>query len=270
MKNKIGIGLITYNSPERCQKSSYLIPSGIGDYVIVNDGTPYANNSYPTYAEVITHRTNLSVGCAKNTALRHLVKSGCEHIFLIEDDILVNDSTVFQKYIETANESGLYHLIFGYNGVVNVDLNGHPAPKTIIEYKNAVQVALNRNCTRGFCYYHVGVIKNVGYMDEVFKNFWEQHDYSYRVVKSGLLPAYGWWPDLVNSYNYLGEIPPTECSSVSRTSPDCMKDMQTGGEYFNHIHGYYPTTVPNITLDDVTKQLKTIQKAYARPIKKEI
>ena len=42
-----------------------------------------------------------------------MLNSGCDHFFLIEDDIKIKDINVFEKYIDTAKAFKLEHLIFG-------------------------------------------------------------------------------------------------------------------------------------------------------------
>lgn len=37
---------------------------------------------------------------------------GVEHIFIVEDDILLKDVSVFRQYVETARAFGLGHLNF--------------------------------------------------------------------------------------------------------------------------------------------------------------
>lgn len=264
MKNKIGIGLVTYNAPERLKQSAFRIPENIGEFVIVNDGTPYDKNIYPKHATVITHSKNLSVGCAKNTALRYLMQKDCEHLFLIEDDILVKNPVIFERYIQAAYTTGLYHLMFGYHGPMNLNAEGKPSPRTIIEYTKDIKIALNMHCIGGFCYYHKGVITNLGYMEEVFKNAWEHVEHSYRIVKAGLLPSYWWWPDLADSMEYLEEIGSCDTQSIIRTSEEWKKNMQMGAEYFKHIHGHYPTQVPSKTSEEVVEALKNIKTTYGR------
>lgn len=267
-KEKIGIGLITYNSPERLKKSAFTIPVDMVDeFVIVNDGTPYPPDCYPTgdKIEVITHEKNLSVGCAKNTAIRRLMEKGVDHIFIMEDDITIINPEVFNAYITTAYKTGLFHMMFGYHGPANMK-DGMPNPRQVVDYGNDVSIALNLHCVGAFCYYHKGVIKNAGLFDEYFKNCWEHVSHSYTINKLGLIPAYWWWPDLPNSTDYLKEIGSSTDQSVIRKSEEWISSLKRGHEYFNHYHGYYPTQVPDIGEQAVLGNLQRIFKDYAREI----
>ena len=263
MSNKIGIALITCKSEDRMKISSATIPTGVDKFIIVNDGTPYTPSSYPSGAEVITHSRNLGVGCAKNTAMRNLLQAGCDHLFIMEDDISIKDPNVFEKYITTAQKTGLYHLMYGYHGPANVK-DGKPNPRTIIDYDDNTSIALNLHCVGAFCYYLKGVIKNVGYNDEVYKNAWEHVDHSYRIAKMGLIPAYWWWPDVANSCDYLIDNDPNLVTSQNGKTEEWKSNFTRGMEYFKLMHQYYPTQVPDTKIEEVVKKLKTITEQYGR------
>lgn len=62
----------------------------------------------------------------KNEGLRFLLESGCEHIFVCEDDIVIKDPNIYNKYIAAANNSGIRHLNFAYHGNANKNEDGNP------------------------------------------------------------------------------------------------------------------------------------------------
>lgn len=267
VKNKIGVGVVTYNREDQIERVLNKINSHTR--VVVNDGTPYNPSVYPKGWEVITHPTNKCVAAAKNTALKYLIDQGCEYLFIIEDDILVKDEDVFNKYIETANITGVQHLMYGYHGPANKKPGTQQVnPRLVIKYKdesdNKVDLWLNTHCVGGFCYYHAGVIKNVGYMDENFKNAWEHVEHSYRIVKAGLLPAYWFWPDIAESPKYLDEIACSEDSSVIRPREDWQENIVTGGQYFKSIHGWTPWEITEEPYDKVFANLEFIKQNYSR------
>ena len=84
--------MVTYNAEHRIKQSAFTVPNWVKNFVIVNDGTPYSEDSYPKGAHIIQHETNKSVGAAKTTAIKYLLENtDCEHIFLMEDDIIIKD-----------------------------------------------------------------------------------------------------------------------------------------------------------------------------------
>lgn len=262
--HKIGVGIVTYNAPERIKESALTVPSNVDKFVIINDGTPYPDHCYPKTATIINHDKNLGVGCAKNNALRYLIQEGCEYLFIMEDDILIKDLNVFDAYLKAAHKSGLWHLMYGYHGPANVTEAKQPHPRQVVDYGDNVQIAFNVHCVGAFCLYLKGIIRNIGYMDERYKNCWEHVSHSYAIAKAGLIPAYWWWPDIANSMDYLQEIGSSEVQTVITHTDEWKKAFQTGAHLFKHLYGYFPTEVPDTPQEQVLEKIKFIQKNYAK------
>ena len=78
------------------------------------------------------------------------------------------------------------------------------------------------------------MLSNVGLMDEAYKNAWEHVDHSYNIAKAGWIPAFWYWPDVADSYNYLDE---QACSEevehgAIRNRSDWQDNIYTGAEHF--------------------------------------
>ena len=276
--NKVGLGVITCNRKDfylKCIESLEQCSSVIDELVTVNDGKSYGSgldHSTKVGGHLIQHDTNKGVGVSKNDAMQYLLDKGCEHIFLIEDDIIVKDKNVFDKYITTAQTSGIWHLMFGYHGPANKGNQsyGQPQPRLVIDYDNDTKVALNRHCVGAFCYYHKNLLDDVGLMDDQYVNAWEHLDHSYMLVKKGYIPAYWWWPDVANSYDYLDEVACSEDNSSIRwedaenniPKKDWQENIQKGAEHFRLKHGYIPVTVPDSSPEEIVQNLKAISKKY--------
>jgi hypothetical protein len=130
-------------------------------------------------------------------------------------------------------------------------------------------MALNHHCVGAFCYYHKDVLNSVGLMDEVYKNAWEHVDHSYNIVKQEWIPAYWWWPDLANSYDYLDEQACSEdqAHAVIRNNADWAHNIDTGASHFLKKHGVYPAGpqgVPQTTQQDVVQRLKNIKQKRSK------
>jgi GT2 family glycosyltransferase len=249
--------------------------------VVVNDGTQYPASAYPSKVkEVIQHSRNKCVGISKNEALRYLIQDGCEHLFLIEDDMIIKRNDVFDTYIKAAEASGIYHLSFALHGPANkkqiqqssmdvtkrhlLDQNSEPNPRTIIDYGNGTEIALYPNCVGSVCYYLRGVIKHIGYIDEQFKNSWDHVEHTYRIIKEGLHPAFWWFADINKSWEYIGEAEDSIKNSAIARSPDWIKNFNEGAHWFKHKHGYFPTSIPDTQLNNVLETLKTIKTNYSK------
>ena len=116
--SKIGLGIVTHNRPDYFKEIIKHVPVDVVDeLVIVNDGTPYTGADSP--GVLIQHDTNKGVGVSKNDALRHLQSRGCEHFFLMEDDIIIKNKAVFEQYIRASKLTGIQHFNYSQHGWMN-------------------------------------------------------------------------------------------------------------------------------------------------------
>jgi len=269
--DSIGFGMVTYNAEHRIKQSAFTVPSWIKNFVIVNDGTPYKKETYPKNAHIIQHETNKSVGAAKTTAINYLMEKGCEHIFIMEDDILIKNENVFKEYIRHSLISGIKHLNFGLHGPANKkgsqgfktledrkDLDGDPNPRMIVPYGDNVSIALYPNCVGAFSYYCRSVLEDIGGFDPAFKNAWEHVEHTYQAIKKGYHPAFWYFADINESWKYLTDIPNSiEESTIART-PTWNENFKKGTAWYKRKHGVSPTETPLTPPSMVQKQLQLI------------
>jgi len=101
--SKIGLGIVTCNRPDflsKCIESIDLEKLDVK--AIVNDGTiDVKHQSF----HIMHNKENLGVGKSKNKLLKYLRSQDCDYIFLLEDDMIVHDNIVFQKYIYASKRS---------------------------------------------------------------------------------------------------------------------------------------------------------------------
>ena len=67
--------------------------------------------------------------------------AGCDHIFLVEDDMIIKDPNVFKAYVTAAQESGIWHLNYGLQGGLNraqADRDSVTSLKELIDRKSVV------------------------------------------------------------------------------------------------------------------------------------
>jgi len=272
MSNKIGIGIVTCNRPNFFVKCLRSMP---GNYIIavVNDGSDFnktdLNKLLTEKKFTYTHNTvNQGVGKSKNLLFKTLLDAGCDHIFIVEDDIIVKDHNVFEKYIEARIITGIQHFNFGYHGPTNKAgiSGGKPVPRHVIDY-GSIKIALNQHSVGAFCYYTREVLEKVGLIDEDFHNAFEHVEHDYRIAKAGYCTPYWNWPDLANSMDYLDEIECSEKSSAIRPRKDWQENIQKGAKLFLDKHGVLPAwqnAVPDTTIDNIKIILKEIYKKYGR------
>ena len=285
MNNKIGVGLITCNKPDRFRQSAPLIPN-VDEFVVVNDGQSYTSEDYAAVkgrAEIIQHDKNMCVGVSKNDAMRYLVQKDCSHIFLIEDDVLIKDPNVFEAYIHAAENSGIWHLNYALQGPANRKQNtqsamninqrqdlsqtSDPNPRAILDY-DGIDIALYPNSVGAFSYFLKSVIKTVGYHDEHFKNAFEHVELTYRIAQAGLHPPFWWFADLGNSYDYLTDIPDCIANSTIAHTPEWIQNFQKAMAWNKVKHGFVPQQTPDTKPEEVLKVLDNMKKNYARKVYK--
>ena len=279
---KIGVGIITCNREdffEQCFKS--LPHDKIDNIVIINDGdtlSKYARDGCMlNNACLIENEVNLGVGRSKNKALQFLMYRQCDHIFLIEDDMIIKSKDTFNCYINAAKETGILHFNYGPGSPFNrrqdpsirIDLDtrhllkqdSEPNPKLIVEYKNNVKVALYEHTVAMFSYFHRKVLEKVGLHDDQFYNAWEHVDLTYRIIKAGYHPPFWWFADIANSQELLTEAPGAiDQSSIANKKDEWHKNVYGGREKYLIKHGHYPNNPPynseQTVIDWIKKQSK--------------
>jgi GT2 family glycosyltransferase len=270
MSTKIGVGIITCDRPDFLKKLVRSLEGiSVSDLYIVNDGEKQIdagkikihNNTPPRQG----------VGKSKNQALKHL--KDCDYIFLIEDDVVIKDKTVFEKYIEASKLSGIQHFNYGPGTPFNRKQDTHfdlhnrhelqqqskPDPRLVIDY-GKVKIALYTHVAGMFSFFTKDVIKKVGYFDEQFYNAWDHVDHTYRIIKAGYHPPFWWFADIENSHEYLGEAEEAITkSAIAKDSQEWIENVHKGRELYSQKHGHYPNQPPISSKEEVVQILKKIK-----------
>lgn len=213
MKHSFGLGLITYNHLDRFQECIAHLPNMKDNpFIVVNDGEPYDAKEYRDDMIVLQHHTNKKIAKSKNDAIRYLLTFDVEWIFIMENDMKIIDSNVFEYYIDVANKSGLKHLNFALHGNDNWNEDRtQPLPRLMYDH------GLSLYNYAGGCFqlYHRSVFDKVGLYDEFYKNCWEHLDMTYRTTLAGFHTPFWLSADVNNSHLYIEQIDYKEQSDVS-------------------------------------------------------
>jgi glycosyltransferase involved in cell wall biosynthesis len=258
MSDKVGVGIVTYNRPKQLKKLlDSIADCNWSKLIIVNDGDDVKVDGWDRY--IIKNERNVGVGISKNTAIKHLMDSGCDHIFLIEDDIFIKDKNVFDVYIEASKKSGIQHFNYSQHGVMNKSpYDGNPNPKITIQYDN-VAISLYQHCVGAFSYYSKKCLANVGLLDEDFYNACEHVEHTYRIIKSDMHPPFWNFADIANSWEYLGDEEWSINQSTISSSPKHNEIVNRADTVFFVKHGLLPLQIPQSDYDTVAQSLKRLK-----------
>ena len=257
-KSKIGVGIITYNRPDFFKKCFDSIPDHkIDHFVVVNDGSKLPFHLEDT--QIIQHETNKNVGESKNDAMRCLLDHDCDYIFTLEDDIIIKDDNIFEKYINASKETGIQHFNFGYSQRENLDHNLKPVWRKIIEYKNS-KIVLNQNILGAFTFYTRNALQTVGLHHKDFNKGHGDHlELTYRAYKHGLTTPFWWFADIYGSWDMIENQSNFTTDSKVRNPDTIQKYFNEARQIFKRLHGLDIFDVPNLTENEVINCLKQLK-----------
>jgi GT2 family glycosyltransferase len=258
--DKIGVGIITYKRPQYFRKLIATIPFNKVDEVVVINDDPTAPpcNCMKQHKEIINEE-NYGVGISKNKALQYLIEKGCNHLFLIEDDVEILDENVFDIYIKTARRSGLHHLQFGHvGGPLKKQIKGTRT------YVDELGIQMYQNPQGSFTYYFANVIKKIGFIDPNYKNAFEHVDHEYQLINAGLLPAFWWFPDVKDSHKYLMITPGGATNSSITDQTNYNENVRKSSEYFIKKWGHFTNQIGDVSKEFVEERLNFIETNYSQ------
>lgn len=270
IKNKIGIGLITCDRLDFF-KTSYKSLEKSKDYtfVVIDDGVETPVKEFVSdKVHYVKTEGKEGVAIAKNKAFQYLIESECEHIFLIEDDIEILDTKVFDLYVNASKKTGIKHFNFGLHGNHNRDQYGNPTISKIINYPDDTKVILYPNVLGALSYYHIETLDVVGLIDEQFYNALEHVDHTLQIIKKGYHPPFRWFADVEGVDKLVKDIVPDHKQSKIRSDADFMENFFKNHEKFVKkndfaiVYGYGPQEKVS-NEKEVTENLKEIWRIHA-------
>lgn len=281
MSTKIGVGIITCDRPDYLKQLLVSLQGcKIDEVVVVNDGkhiecfNDCGGKDLPgnsTLYEQIPQRQG--VGKGKNRIMSLLLEKGCDYIFVIEDDVVIYDKNVFQKYIEAYRVTGIQHLNYGPGTPFNrrqntqfdlhnrheLDQNSVPDPRIVIDY-GKIKIALYTHIAGMFSFFTKEVLEKVGFIDEQFYNAWDHVDHTYRIIKAGYHPPFWWFADIEDSHTLLGEAKNSiSNSAIAKQTEEWFASVHKGRELYLQKHGHYPNQPPITTKEEVIQILKNLK-----------
>jgi len=223
--------------------------------------------------DATVNNINYGVGKCKNICLEKLLSDGCDHIFLIEDDMYIKDDRVFEKYIEASKVSGIQHFNYGPGSPFNrkqdiqfdlhnrhlLDQKSEPNPRLTIDYGD-IKIDLYEHTVAMFSYYSRKSLETVGLIDENYLNAWEHVDHTYEIIKAGMHPPFWYFADLHNSLDLVEEQENAITQSViAEDTEQWTKNVMGGREIYKNKHGHYPNQPPFVSEEEALKIIKQLK-----------
>ncbi|MBK5012075.1 hypothetical protein IAE33_003935 [Pseudomonas sp. S60] len=262
-KKKTGCGILTFNRPQLMLKLYESLPQEVLDVIyVVNDGGWYEDFNDIPKNQIHHNSKNIGVGKSKNTALQYLLAQGCEHIFLIEDDIFIRDSSAFEAYVEASRRSGVQHLNFSQHGRMNKTSDGAPKPIASVIYDGVETIRLYRHCVGAFSYYSRRSLTECGLMDVNYHNAFEHVDHTLNIINGSMHPPFWYFADIVDSEQYIGDEEWSLEQSTISTSERHQYYVAEAVKIFTGKHGCAPSEFPVASEAEVRESLVRIKKLY--------
>jgi glycosyltransferase involved in cell wall biosynthesis len=252
--NKIGVGIITYNSENYFNSLYESLPfDRVNDIVVVNGGDRYKHPYEP--CNWIQHSKNYYPAFCRNDAVNFLMNRGCEHIFLIEDDMIIKDVNIFDKYIQASKASGLKYFSYVSTSWES-GTPGSRTPRLTVEYSKNISVSFYKNMCNEFTYHHYTAFKQTGLYDTQFRDPFDI-DLAYRESCSNYAAPFWWFADITNSDELICNNP-NAVSRLQTDRPDGSREqrIQEQWKLFVNKHGLMVNEIPDVSRDTVLKVLK--------------
>ena len=256
----VGIAILTYKRPQTC----YGLIQEINkckdvDYLVVVKDKHIDYEKYDPskidqdHFNFIQIEGQHNIAYNKNQGIKYLLKQGCQHIFMIEDDVVIKDVSVFEKYIETAKAFNLGHL--NWNTIPEV--TGNPTYE-IVGNQHSIDITL-RVCG-SFSYFTQEALMHCGLIDEVnFYNAFEHAEHAYRMAAQKFTTPFYAFADIHNAFQYLSNVGEGK-STIDHDTLEYQKNVQQSAESFAKIYGKYISQIPIPSQNSVLKSLHEIAK----------
>jgi hypothetical protein len=258
---KIGVGIVTYNSESYFKDLYNSLPKNkIDELLTVNGGERYNESLYDT--NWIQHHKNYYPAFCRNDCINFLKNRNCKHIFLIEDDMIIKNEHIFEKYIEASKTSGINYFSFVSMSWDSGSPNNR-TPRLTVNYSENVGISFYKNMCNEFTYHNSSCFDEVGVYDTQFRDPFDI-DMAYRESKTKYCPPFWWFPDLKNSDDLI-ENNQNAKSRLQSERPDGSREERIREQWqlFINKHGIMVNEIPDSTQEDVVNFLKSIKNEYS-------
>jgi len=246
---KKGLAITTFNSESYFKELYDTIPfSKIDQLVVVNGGEEYTG-SYPEVTDWIQHKEVKFASIARNDGLRAM--EDCDYLFVCEDDMVVKDENIFDRYIEVSNASGLEYLCHASNAWETGPPHNR-TPRLQIQYTDNIAVNLYTHTCNEFTFRTKNLLDKCGLYDEKFKFMFDIDSLTNMNYHEFI--KFWYFPDVADSDNYIMNNP----NAISRMNANGERAAQSVpyNEMFIQKWGHHIGGIPEASRDEVIEFLK--------------
>lgn len=257
---KIGVAIVTHNRQANLEKLYLSLPFDyIDSFIIINDGN-HISSTIIRPKHIHNNEKNIGVGKSKNKAIEYLKIHKVDHYFIIEDDIIIIDKSIFHAYIEASKLTGIQHFNSALHTKENLKDN-KPNPLISLKYNNKISISLYFSCCGTFSYYSKICINKVGLMDEIFFNAVEHIDHTLRCIHHKMHPNFWYFSDISNSHKYIRNIyQSSEYISVINNNINAKKNLQVAHVFFRKK--YQINSIKEIKMSNIFSTISDLQRIY--------
>ena len=248
--SKVGVGIITCNRKEAFEQLWEQVSSNqdIDSVVAVKN----LSFDYGLAADhCIEVKEDKGVGFCKNVAMKQLLNNGCEHIFLIEDDMKILDPAVFSKHIFTAKHFHLGHL--NWNTLPEVKDN----PTYVIE-DGDFSLDISYRLCGCFSYFSAEALQQCGLIDaKHYVNALEHAEHAYRFAAQGLTTPFYSFAGIHDAAKMLTNIGEGS-STIDHESTQYKLRLLKAQDAFTKTYGKKMIDIPRHEIKDVIAFLRGV------------
>ena len=215
--------------------------------------------------EIVYNKKNMGISYTKNIGIKKILDNGCEYGFLLDDDILIKNNQIFDKYIQAMEKTGFHH--FSYI----IDKQDERFTESI----NGIKVVNTTFINGVFLTFSKSLIDEVGYFEILPYQYGHEHTaFTNKCIRKKLTP---YFIDIVNNDNDI-EILNCKCSmnlddlKVKNNFKVAYNNLSKKIEWNGHPFDpeFYLTTYPDLkqagleTYEQALKHYNTYGKYEAR------
>lgn len=252
--------LVTYNRPENFKRVwDSIDKKQFRKIVVVHDG---GGKSYPedlvkdieSSSKYYPFTENKGVGVCKKQGVDTLLKDSdaSDYIFIVEDDVVVKDNSVWDYYINFSKASGVWHT--------NWNDYRYKQYKFSVNFDESNKGVVTRDVEGSFSFFHKNMFKFCEFPSDM-KNAFEHISVELQLIEKDLLPPFWNFICPSDSDKYL------ECIGAESTitgRKDYKENWGKANEAFTRRHGLFLNTIPQSSQDVVLSRLKFLKENYAK------